>query len=379
MSVPYLFIEKQEDLEKILPHLFQSNNIAVDLEADSMFHFREKICLLQLGTESQNFVLDPLAISDVSPLAPIFADPSVRKIFHGADYDIRSLFRDFGFQVRNMWDTELATRFLGYSSSGLDTVLKNRFGVFLDKKFQKKDWSRRPLSDEMIAYAAGDTHYLLPLSDLLRSELKNKNRLEWVREEFRILQQVRGGDPEERPLFLRFKGAGRLKPRELAVLEALLSFRLEMARRKDKPAFKILGNETIFHITKLMPTNLAQIRSKKIVSPKLCNMYGEGIVDAVRFAMDLPEKELPRYPKKKTLRVTPEVAARIQAMKEWRDELGRELELDPALLCNKALLTHLAHLNPSNQEAFRKVPEMRAWQQELLGEGFLKAVSGISP
>lgn len=377
MKIPYFFIEKQEDLEKILPDLLQSTNIAVDLEADSMFHFREKICLLQLGTGSQNFVLDPLNIQDLSPLAPIFADASIRKIFHGADYDIRSLFRDFGFEVRNMWDTELATRFLGYRASGLDTVLQNRFGVSLDKKYQKKDWSRRPLDDDMIAYAAGDTNYLLPLSDVLRSELKGKNRLDWVREEFRILQKVRSNDPEERPLFLRFKGAGRLGPRELAVLEALLSFRLETAKKKDKPVFKIIGNDAILRIVKLMPKSIGQLRSENILHPRVCSMYGEGIMDAVRSAMETPESMLPRYPKKKAPRVTPLITARIEAMKAWRNEVAEELGLDPALVCNKALLTCLAYLNPEKPEDFKAAPEMRVWQQDLLGDGFLRALSRL--
>lgn len=378
MQIPYLFIEKQADLERILPDLLESKSIAVDLEADSMFHFREKICLLQLGTETGNFVLDPLAISDLSLLAPIFADKGIRKVFHGADYDIRSLFRDYGFVVHNMWDTELATRFLGHRTSGLDTVLQDRFGVSLDKRFQKKDWSKRPLSDDMIAYAAGDTNYLIPLWGTLREELREKNRLEWVREEFRILQQVRSNDPEEKPLFLRFKGAGRLSPRELAILEALLVFRLEMARKKDKPVFKIVGNEAILRITKLMPKNLGQIRTEKILSPKLCNMYGDGIMDAVHGAMLIPDKELPRYPKKRMPRVTPQIAARVEAMKEWRNTLAEDLDLDPALLCNKALLSQLAHLNPEKSEDFGKIPEMRIWQQDLLGEGFLKALSNLA-
>lgn len=375
MDPTYTLIETQEDLEAVLPLFRSTDRMGVDLEADSMFHFREKVCLIQLAVQDQNFVLDPLCIPDLSPLGPVLANPAIRKIFHGADYDIRSLFRDFGFVVENLFDTELATRFLGHRNSGLDTVLQARFGVRLDKRFQKKDWSQRPLSKEMIAYAAGDTRYLLPLSEILEAELAVKGRLDWVQEECALLQQVRASEVEERPLFLRFKGAGRLDRRGLAVLEALLAFRMDMAEKKDKPLFKVFGGEALLRLAQARPQSLEGIRKLEVLSPRQLSMYGGSLLACIHGAMTLPESTLPYYPKTKNERIKPAVSLRMKAIKEWRDALAEKLDLDPALLCNKALLTQLAQRNPKSMEAFLQIPDMRIWQKTLLGEGILRVLS----
>ena len=151
--------------------------VAVDLEADSMHHFEEKVCLIQLGTDRACHIVDPLAVGDLSDLKPLFADPNVVKILHGADYDVRSLYRDFSIIVENLFDTELAARFLGYEATSLEAVLARHFGVALDKKFQKKDWSVRPLPDEMITYAADDVRYLVMLYEELKTALEKKGRM----------------------------------------------------------------------------------------------------------------------------------------------------------------------------------------------------------
>ncbi|TYT73640.1 ribonuclease D [Desulfobotulus mexicanus] len=377
MDSTYTLIETQDDLQGILPLLENADRIGVDLEADSMFHFKEKVCLIQLTAAKRNFVLDPLCIPDLSPLGPVFADPSVRKIFHGADYDVRSLFRDFGFEVQNLWDTELATRFLGYRTSGLDAVLKARFGASLDKKYQKKDWSQRPLSPEMIAYASEDTRYLIPLSEQLEAELVAKGRLDWVAEECCILQEVRATEGEERPLFLRFKGAGRLDGRSLAVLEALLEFRLDMAEKKDKPLFKVLGGEALLRLAQLRPRTMEAVKSSKVLSPRQLSMHGPVLLQCIQGALALPETELPVYPKTRAARIKPLVSMRIKAMKDWRDALAEKLDMDPALLCNKALLTRLAQLNPASMDVLETIPEMRKWQRDVLGEGLLQVLASL--
>jgi len=129
-----------------------------------MYHYFEKVCLLQIATESVSYVLDPLALRDLSALKPVFSNPRIRKVFHGADYDIRSLSRDFGFEVENLFDTQMACKFLGLQETGLEALLRERFQVELNKKFQRADWSKRPLSRDMLEYAAMDGNYLIPLA-----------------------------------------------------------------------------------------------------------------------------------------------------------------------------------------------------------------------
>ena len=177
------WIETLPQLEGAARILGQAKIIGVDLEADSMHHYFEKVCLLQIATESASYVMDPLALRDLSALHPVFSNPRIRKVFHGADYDIRSLYRDFRLEVENLFDTQLACKFLGLRESGLEVLLRSRFQVELNKKYQRADWSQRPLSLEMVEYAAMDGRYLIPLARMLEKELEEKSRLSWVEEE----------------------------------------------------------------------------------------------------------------------------------------------------------------------------------------------------
>ena len=163
----YFVVKERSDLKRIAAGLERETMIGVDIEADSMFHYQEKVCLIQISTTSCNILLDPLSLVDLSHLSSIFTDPNIRKVFHGADYDIRSLYRDFGIEVNALFDTQIAARFLGIKETSLAYLLKERFGVTVEKKYQKRDWSKRPLPAAMLAYAVQDTCHLLPLSRIL--------------------------------------------------------------------------------------------------------------------------------------------------------------------------------------------------------------------
>ncbi|WP_373498766.1 ribonuclease D [Desulfococcus sp.] len=351
--------------------------IAVDLEADSMYHYRERVCLIQITAGKTVGIIDPLALDDLSGLRPVFADPRVRKVFHGADYDIRSLRRDFGIAVQNLFDTQVACRFLGYRESGLEAVIRSQFDVVLDKKFQKKNWSSRPLPHDMLTYAASDTLYLIPLAERLLSALREKLRLPWVLEECRLLSQVRALPENSEPLFFKFKGAGRLRPRSLAVLEALLQLRREIAEKKDRPLFKVLGNETVMKIVKGRPMSLAQLERSGGLSRKQLEMYGNAVVQSVLTALETPEADLPDYPRKKSPVLSPRVPERINALKDWRDSEAAGLEIDPTLICNKSLLTTLAVNNPHNAGALETIDELKAWQREAFGADILAVLNAL--
>src|SRR4030043_564567 len=221
----YEWIQTLPRLEEVARILGQVKIIGVGLEADSLYHFFEKVCLIQIATEYASYVMDPLALRDLSALHPVFSNPRIRKVFHGADYDIRSLYRDFRFEVKNLFDTQLACKFLGLRESGLEALLRSRFHVELNKKYQRADWSQRPLSPEMVEYAAMDGMYLIPLARSREKEWERRSRLSWVEEECLFLSKVRFTLPSHAPLYLKVKGAFLLDPRSLAVLEALLELR----------------------------------------------------------------------------------------------------------------------------------------------------------
>jgi ribonuclease D len=367
MGNNYQIVNTTAGLEKAVDTLEKENIIAVDLEADSMYHFKEKVCLIQLATEKTSVVVDPLQIDDFSPLKPLFSNPDIQKIFHGADYDVRSLYRDFKIKINNLFDTELACRFLGIRETGLKAVLNTFFEITIDKKYQKKDWSKRPLPEAMIEYASKDVIHLLPLARILIQRLEEMDRLSWVLEECHHLSNVRPNSPNEEPLFLKFKGAGRLKSRSLAVLEALLQYRKSVAERKDKPLFKIIGNDSIMKIATARPETLRRLKGTNALSGRQISMYGNDLIQVVAGALKMPEDELPVYPRKTVTPMPSIVLERIKILKSWRDSKADALNMDSGMLFNNALITAIALKNPENKKSMGTIKELKSWQKKAFG------------
>jgi ribonuclease D len=292
----YRLIETPQELKNLGVRLNQETSVALDLEGDSLYHYREKICLIQIAAGSECFLIDPLIISDLSPLALFLNNPEIRKILHGADYDIRSLYRDYQFQIQNLFDTESAARFLGLKETGLGAILGSRFQIHLDKRFQKTDWSKRPLTDPMLAYAAADVAYLIPLAQSLLTDLEALGRLPWVLEEGDRLGRVRFNPPYQGPLFLQFKGGRQLDSRSLGLLENLLQFRKAQAEKRDRPLFKILGADVLKALALEKPLNLDQLKGIKGLSAKLIERLGEGLIECLKQGLAIPETDLPRFP-----------------------------------------------------------------------------------
>jgi len=373
----FLLIQTPADLKAFAHRIRREKMLGVDLEADSMFHFKEKVCLLQMAGNGENVVIDPLEVNDLSPLAPIFKNRNVCKVLHGSDYDVRSLYRDFSIEINNLFDTQLASMFLGEQETSLGAVVNRRFGVVMDKRYQKKDWSQRPLPDGMIEYAASDAVHLIPLACMLMEELKAKNRLEWVEEECALLSGVRPVKNGEEPLFLRFRGAGRLQRRNLAILEGLLQYRRTLAVKKDRPLFKVFSNKSLLTIATEMADTPEALGKAGCLSTKQIHIYGKTIAEVVKKAKAIPANQLPVYPRKRRPTVSPKVPDRIKAIKAWRDRVAAQLELDPALLFNKALMTAIATKKPSNTKQLKEIEGIRKWQVKAFGEKILGALAEV--
>ncbi len=371
----YQFINTREALDQFAQKAAKAEIIAVDLEADSMFHFREKVCLLQAAADGTTVVIDPLSLDNLSPLHPIFADPSICKVFHGADYDVRSLYRDYEINIQNLFDTQLASMFLGIKETGLEAVVARHFGVELNKKYQKKDWSRRPLSVEMVEYAASDVAYLVPLARTLMHDLEQKGRLTWVVEECDLLSRVRPQMENDGPMFLKFKGAGRLEPRHLAALELLLQMRTAIARQKDRPLFKVISNRALKKIAVAMPRNEKQLKQIGALSSRQLEMYSTAVMEALKNARKIPRSQLPVYPRRCSPRLSRHVPERVKRLRAWRDDKARQLELDPGLVLNRASISAIAVENPSDTEALNTIDGLARWQTDAFGKEILKSLN----
>jgi len=370
---PIEMITTPQQLQQAVELFRKEKLLACDLEADSMHHYREQVCLLQVSTGTHNFIIDPLACPDFSPLVPLFADPAIVKVFHGADYDVRMLHRGFGIEIVNLFDTMIACQFLGEPAVGLAAVLKKRFGVELDKRYQQADWSRRPLPAEMLDYAATDTSLLLSLYGQLTAELAEKGRLSWVLEECELLSRVRTTERSEDPLSARFKGASRMRPPTVAILEGVLRFRDAEAEKKDLPPFKIVGNEALREIAERNPSSISDLHGIPGLSPRLLDRYGKQILQAARDGRKLPAESLPVFVQKKRQERSSLQEERLKRLKEWRTHKATELGIDAGVMINNALLDSLAESAPTETVA---LTGMKNWQVAVFGEELLTVIRG---
>lgn len=370
-------ISSPDGLEKVVRNFRTEPFLAFDLEADSLHHYKEKVCLIQIATSSEVVLVDPLAFRDLSPLAALLGDPAIRKIFHGADYDVRSLRRDFSLEIKNLFDTMVACQFLGEKELGLAAVLGKRFGVELDKRFQKADWSRRPLQPEMIEYAAADTSLLVALYRQLVAELKLKGRLSWVEEESRLISMAAAADRNGEPLFRRFKGADRMDRRTLAVLEAVLQFRDKRARLSDRPPFKIFSHDAVATLAVRKPTRPSDLAGVPGLSEKLTERYGTEIVNAVARALDVPDEKLPFYPRSDRPKKDKQRLEICKRLKVWRETKAAEVGMDAGALANNTLLDALAEATPRNNTDLQTITPMRSWQRKEFGEELLLVINPV--
>jgi ribonuclease D len=368
-------IADQVAFDRLLDSLADEPLLAIDTEAASFHRYEDRVYLLQISSRDRTAVVDPLAVDRLDRFAALLADPRIEVVFHDADYDLRLLERQYGIRAARLFDTRIAAQFLNEPGIGLAALLQKYFGVTLNKKYQRADWSARPLSDEMLAYAATDTHYLAGLRDELRGQLEARGRLSWVEEEFGLLEGVAWAavEPGESS-YLRLKGAKALRGRELALLRALYDWREDTARRLDRASFRILNNEPLFTMSRQPPRSMEELQRVKGVGPETIARRGAEILDAIEQAMSIPERDLPRLPRPPRRAPDPAADARFDRLKAARNLIANRLDLAPGVACPNGTLEEIARQAPTTLEALEAIPSMRRWQRQEFGEELLAAV-----
>lgn len=371
-----IFINRPDVASRQLLTLGATLEIAIDTEGASFHRYLDRIYLLQLSTREHSAIIDPLAVpaDALGPLGGLLEDPRVEVVLHDADYDLRLLHSDYTWNVRNIFDTRIAAQLLGIKAFGLAALLERYFGVKLDKKHQRADWSMRPLPADMLDYAAQDTLYLLDLRDRMRDDLEKKQRLAWAREEFARLEGTRWPEDDSANAFLRLKGARDLSRRELAVLRELVPWRAAIAEELDRATFRVIGNEQLLDIARSQPTTREALGRIKGISRGLLERRADELLNAVRRAQGVPEADLPKFPKAVRWDRDPDFDARVNALRTARDEVAQKLDLDPGVLASRERLEAVARKHPTSREELEGVEELRGWQKQVLAEGFLKAL-----
>ena len=373
---PPVLVTQASQLESLVADLSSQSVIAVDTESNSLYAYQEQVCLIQFSVADNDYLVDPLSDLNLDPLGDVFADPAVEKVFHAAEYDVMCLRRDYGWAFANLFDTMWAARVLGWPHNGLGNILCEQFGVRLDKRWQRHNWGRRPLSPEALAYARLDTHYLVPLREQMLAELKEKRRLEEAREFFAEVAQAKHNFKAFEPDIdlWRVKGVWDLELEDRAVLRELLIWRDAEAQRRDRPPFKIVNDRTLVALAQARPQSLEQMQGIDGFKTFHQRRYGRKIISAVIRGIDADIPQPPPRPP----RPPDEVLERYEALRRWRKKTAARHRVDPDVVVSNAALWTLAQYVPRTPDQLVELNALGPWKQRTYGEALLTVLRKYS-
>ena len=361
-------IDKPAGFEALVKDLYRQKRVAVDTESNSLHAYKERVCLIQFSTMDMDYVLDPLSVKDISALGPIFSSPSVEKIFHACEYDIICLRRDYHFSFASLFDTMQAGRILGRRQAGLDRLLDEKFGVKMNKRFQKADWAVRPLSRDLLLYARLDTHYLIPLRDMLQAELEARGLWQLAQEDFRLACHPNGSKPKpDAPAWTRFSTRRELTPRDLTVLDSLLTWRDTVAADLDRPPFKVLDDDRLVEIAAARPSTPDELAALGLTTRQVQN-WETPILAAV-------DQGIKKPPVKRLQPPRPDDAylKRLEKLKDWRKKAAAKMDVESDVVLPRSFLLALAEGGPPE---VRPILRSSPWRLEHFGDEILKVLGG---
>ena len=365
-----VWVSRPADLRNMVADLHRFTRIAVDTESNGLYVYQEQVCLLQFSTGETDYLVDPLAIADLSILESFFEDPAIEKIFHAAEYDILCLKRDFGFHFANLFDTMLAARILGRKDLGLGHLLATEFELDLDKRHQRANWGRRPLPQSMLSYARLDTHYLIDLRDRLYEALSKKDLLALAHEDFmRMCQTPSAPLAAQVDTCWSIATPKDVDPRQAAVLQELCEFRDRQARYSNQPTFRILPNRSLIDIARHNPLTLDALDEVPGLPGKTVERYGNGIIAAVERGQTTPILHAPH-----NHRPPEALIRRLEKLRDWRKETARRLEIESDIVLPKDILTALAETNPQTLEGVAQVMETLPWRFAHYGQEIFEII-----
>lgn len=370
---PPIWVATPTSLQQAGDVLSCEPRLAVDTESNSLHAYREQVCLIQFSTSQTDYLVDPLALDDLSPLAPIFADSRIEKVFHAVEYDLICLKRDFKITVNNLFDTMQAARILGYKQVGLDGMLALKLGIQVDKRYQKADWARRPLTSDLLNYARLDTHFLLQLRDILLPELKARGRWALASEEFLRLSHGNGYNKTEIPVWQRICGAQNYNDRQLAILQLLCAWRDSQAQRMNRPPFKVIDDKRLAAIAQAVPKTSDELKALGLTSKQI-ELYGDDILAAVANS----QHTLPMH-KFRTPRPNQAYLNRLEVLSEWRKGTAAKMGVESDIVLPKAYMHAIAEGDPHNLQDLAVVLRDSPWRLDTFGDELLKALAATPP
>jgi ribonuclease D len=362
------YLDHDKDFYRLVDKLSKEPLIAVDTESNSLYAYRERVCLVQLSTRNRDYIVDPLRIADMSPLGMLLANPSIVKVFHAAEYDLICLKRDYSFTFNNLFDTMLAARICGRKAAGLDRLLADELDVKADKSHQRDDWGQRPLTEEGLLYAQMDTHYLPMLHDELKARLESQARWIEAQEAFEELCQVEAVqhsfDPDG---YWRIGIPAGLNRRQLAILREVYYLRESLAEERDVPPFKIMNDRVLVSVAEASPARLKELTAIKGLGTTAIKRYGTAIIQAVKQGKHARLPKQPRRPAD----VEPQVAERFSILRDWRRLRAEQRGVDSDVILSRDALWGLAKRAPDSLDDMQGIPGLGPWRLATYGPEIL--------
>ncbi len=369
------YIDHDKDFRRLVDKLSKESLIAVDTESNSLYAYRERVCLVQLSTRKQDYIIDPLRIADMSPLGFLLANPKIEKVFHAAEYDLICLKRDYGFSISNLFDTMLAARICGHKAVGLDRMLTDELGIKADKSHQRDDWGQRPLPEEGLLYAQMDTHYLPMLRDKLKAELESQSRWPEARETFDELCHVEPVQHEFDPDgYWRIGIPASLNRHQMAILRELYQLREQLAEERDVPPFKILNDRVLVLLAEAAPVRPHELNTIKGLGATAVKRYGRQLLQAIERGKHAPVPKQPRRPAD----INPQVAERFTLLRDWRKSRAEQRGVDSDVIVSKDALWGLAERAPDSLDAMQGIPGLGPWRLATYGAEILDVMRSLN-
>ena len=363
-----LVVENEESFNRMLADLNKQQAIAVDTESNSLHAYQERVCLIQISTREQDYLVDTLAIPSLDLLGEVFANPSIQKVFHAGDYDLTCLKRDYAFTFGNYFDTSIAAAAVGEENLGLSTLLTKYFGFSVDKRYQRANWGKRPLVPEMLRYAQSDSHFLLPLRDRLLPRLEATGRLNLVLEDCAALAQQTPPMKNHSEDVWRVKGINGMKPRALSLLQQLNHLREELARKQDVPLFKVMSDAALVEIATTQPKHIQELDLLPSLSKSQVRRYGKQIMQTVadwRKSSDKLTRPRAQY-------LDESIQRRRELLGDWRKQMAQKEKVSSSVILPKDLLENIAAQPIKSKAELEQAMQASPTRFEVYGEELLE-------
>ncbi|MFI5347081.1 MAG: ribonuclease D [Elusimicrobiota bacterium] len=365
-------ITAREHLEEVAAELAKCPRLAFDTESNGFYAYKEKVCLIQISSPTDDYIVDPIAFTDISALGPLFSNPNIEKLFHAGEYDVLCLKRDYDFTFSNLYDTMIAARVLGIKELGLAAAIERQFGIVISKKLQRADWGKRPLTHEMIRYAQGDTHFLMRVADEQKKQLVEKGRWDDAVEAFRELEKlepnIKNFDPEG---YWKLVGRTDIGGRAMAALKEIWLYRESQAESRDRAPFRVMPEDLMVRIAEALPESKEALAAVKGMSPYILERFGAGLLAAVEKGRNAAPVTRPAAPEKR--RMNDDEWRLFEALRAWRKERGERDKVEPVVILSTDSMRQIAaHATRAGGDPLAPLSELK---KTRYGDDVLKVVA----